>query len=110
MGGVTEPCTRTRYRQVKRGFPQLLEIFTLTAAKHLGGWFWNRAREWQFPHRPLLCSAQQRGLGGRELSHFTGVRMESQGRERTVPRPHNNSVLWGLGWKVLRPESTDTVL
>lgn len=24
-----------------------------------------------------LCSAQQRDLGGRELSHFTGVRMES---------------------------------
>lgn len=44
MGGVTEPCTRTRYMQVKRGFPQLLEIFTLTAAKLLGGRFWNRAR------------------------------------------------------------------
>lgn len=33
--------------------------------------------------------------------------MESQSGERTVPRPHGNSVLWGLGWKVLRPESTD---
>lgn len=110
MGKVTEPCTRTRYRQVKRGFPQLLEIFTLTAAKALGGWFWNRAREWPLPHRPL-CSAQQRGLGGGEGTvpfHRCENGVLERGTDCT--KATQQLSIWGLGGKVLRPESPDTVL
>lgn len=40
-----------------------------------------------------LCSAQQRSLGGRELSHFTGE--SSREEEQTVPRPHNTSAFGG---------------
>lgn len=60
---------------MKRGFPQLLEIFTLTAAKALGGWFWNRVREWQPPSLPPQASALLSGGALGEESFPT-----SQGR------------------------------
>lgn len=108
MGRVTEPCTRTRYRQVKRGFPQLLEIFTLTAAKHLGGWFWNRATEWPLPHRPLLCSAEGPWGKGRVPFHRCENGVLKRGTDCT--KATQQLSIWGLGGKVLRPESPDTVL
>lgn len=55
-----------------------------------------------------LCSAQRRGLGGRELSHFTGENGVLERRSGLSPATQLLSI-WGLGRKVLRPESTDTV-
>lgn len=92
---MTEPCTRTRYRQVKREFPQLLEIFTLTAAKPLGGWFWNRARQWQLPHRPLLHPAEGPWKEGTFPFHRCGSGVLERGT-------------WGAEGAGAR--STDTVL
>lgn len=97
---MTEPCTRTRYRQVKREFPQLLEIFTLTAAKPLGGWFWNRARQWQL--HPPKASAPPGG-GALEEGNFP----ISQVWEWS-PREGHGLSTWGVEGAGAR--STDTVL
>lgn len=80
----------------------MLEIFTLTAAKPLGGWFWNRAREWPLPHRPLLCSAE--GLWGKGTVPFHRCENGVLERGTDFPKATQQLSIWGLGEKVLKPE------
>lgn len=60
------PWARTRYKQVKRGWPQLLRIWIFTLGKAAGGSFWED--KWIMPGPALPRAVFLPNLPS--LSHF----------------------------------------
>lgn len=81
----------------------MLDIFTLTAPKVLGGWFWKRQRHRATsptgPHP--ACPEEHLGVEGNPIS--SGGETEAQRGVWTIPKPHSKLTL-GLEWKGLKPE------
>lgn len=71
----------------------MLEIFNLTAAKPLGGWFWDRDIEWQFPHKPLLCPAEGLWKKGMFPFHRCGNGVLERGVD--CPKATQQLSTWG---------------